>query len=118
MAEFGPYPARVVRVVDGDTVILDLDLGFGLYFQGEDWDGHVRLSCRVLGINAPELGTPEGEASKVFAESLLRPGMIAEVVSTGWDKYGGRFDGLIALPDGRDFGQAMLKAGQAKAYTR
>jgi len=39
------YKARVLRVVDGDTVDLDIDLGCSV---------HVHERCRLYGINAPE----------------------------------------------------------------
>lgn len=90
---------------DGDTVHLDIDVGFDIHLVNSP-------SCRVYGINAPELGTTEGIQSLAFAKSLL-DGQRVLVTSHGWDKYGGRFDGSIILPDGRDFAQAMIDAGQA-----
>jgi micrococcal nuclease len=39
------YKCKPVRVVDGDTVILDIDLGFHIT---------VRKSARLLGYDAPE----------------------------------------------------------------
>lgn len=110
---FGPYPARVVAIHDGDTVTLDIDLGFDHLIAGQDWNGKTRLSCRVYGINAPELSTAAGKAALAYAETLLHVGEVVQVASHGWDKYGGRFDGTITLPDGSDFAAAMLTAGQA-----
>ena len=40
------YHARLIRVLDGDTVEMDLDLGF---------DVHYVSPVRLKGINAPEL---------------------------------------------------------------
>jgi micrococcal nuclease len=40
------YKCKVVRVVDGDTVVLDIDLGFFIT---------IRRSCRLLKYNAPEM---------------------------------------------------------------
>ena len=116
MSSFGPYPARVAQVYDGDTIVLDIDLGFDHIIEGLDFDGKRRLACRVFGINAPELSTEAGKAAKAFAETLLKPGDRLTLLSHGWDKYGGRFDGAITLADGRDFGQAMIDAGQAVPY--
>lgn len=45
------YSAEIVRVVDGDTVVADIDLGFHTWRRGE-W-------LRLAGINAPE---PRGES--------------------------------------------------------
>jgi len=116
MTLFGPYPARVVNVHDGDTVTLDIDLGFDHLISGQDFDGKTRLACRVFGINAPELSTQAGKDALTFALTLLGPGARCQVTSHGWDKYGGRFDGVITLADGRDFAAAMLEAGQAVPY--
>jgi endonuclease YncB( thermonuclease family) len=44
---------------------------------------------------------------------LLKPGDICKVSSHGWDKFGGRFDGTIKMPDGRDFAKVMLESGHA-----
>lgn len=105
-----------MEVHDGDTVVLDLDLGFGFRIPGKSWGGKTELSCRVYGINAPELATEAGKAATTFARSMLLPGSLVTVLSHGWDKYGGRFDGSITLADGRDFGNAMIAAGFAVPY--
>lgn len=60
------YKCKVHRVVDGDTVILDIDLGFFIT---------IRRSCRLLKYNAPEMfGTkktdPEFKAGIKCKEKL------------------------------------------------
>lgn len=105
---FGPYPAVVTKIHDGDTLSTDLSLGFGIHQED--------LSCRVFGINAPELSTQAGKDALAFALTLLHVGDKVTVISHGWDKFGGRYDGSITLPDGRDFGDAMIAAGHAVAY--
>lgn len=110
---YGPYPGIIRQVHDGDTIHVDLDLGFGISFNGASWDGKPLLSCRVYGINAPELSTDAGKAARDFAQTLLTEGLRVSVLSHGWDKYGGRFDGSITLPDGRDFGTVMINSGHA-----
>lgn len=107
MSIFGPYPCRLLSIHDGDTMTLALDLGFDLTFK---------VNCRVFGINAPELSTPEGKAALAYAGSLIEASRPVSVVSHGWDKYGGRFDGSIQLADGRDFGQLMLDGGHAVPF--
>lgn len=103
-ATYGPFRATVHDVHDGDTANLDLDVGFGIT---------VHLACRVFGINAPELSTQAGVAARDFARTLLHPGDTVSVVSHGWDKYGGRFDGSIELADGMDFASLMLSTNHA-----
>jgi micrococcal nuclease len=115
MSTFGPYPAKVIDLHDGDTMHLQIDLGFGIQVVPYDLNGKADVSCRVYGINAPELSTEEGKTALFFAESLCPPGTIVTVLSHSWDKYGGRFDGSITLPDGTDFGTRMVEGGQAVA---
>lgn len=105
---FGPYRGVVDAVHDGDTINIRLDVGFDLT---------VYARCRILGINAPELSTDAGKAARDYAVSLLPAGSSVQVVSHGWDKYGGRIDATVTLADGRDFGQVMLEAGQAVPYS-
>src|SRR4051812_17700475 len=102
--KFGPYPAVVHDWHDGDTCHVDLDLGFGL---------KLALSCRIFGINAPELSTATGPASREYARLLCPTSTAVSITSHGWDKYGGRFDGEITLPDGSDFATQMLAADEA-----
>jgi micrococcal nuclease len=105
---FGPYPARVVTVHDGDTCTLDIDLGFQVT---------LRYNCRAYGINAPELNTAAGKLARDFARIILPALSTVTVTSHGWDKYGGRFDGTITLPDGRDWADVMVTAGHAAPLT-
>lgn len=57
------YAAKLIRVIDGDTLVLDLDLGF--------YSWRVGQSYRLLRIDAPELPTPEGKAAKAALEAVL-----------------------------------------------
>lgn len=107
MTTFGPYPAVVADVHDGDTMTLILDLGFNIAF---------RSACRIYGINAPELATQAGKDALTYALTLVKPGDKVTVVSHGWDKYGGRFDGEVTLSAGRVFGDLMIASGNAVPY--
>src|SRR5438552_2267195 len=115
---YGPYPGRIVGLHDGDTLSIDLDLGFGIIFNAHDLNGKPVNSCRIYGINAPELSTEAGKKALAYAESLVKPGDKATAVSHGWDAYGGRFDGTITLSDGSDFATKMVESGNAvwKSY--
>lgn len=116
MTTYGPYPARVVSVHDGDTVTLDIDLGFSVGIMGQSFAGKTQLAARVFGINAPELSTDAGKVAHAYAQTLLPTGLLVTVTSHLWDKYGGRFDGTITLPDGRDFATLMVQSGNAVLY--
>jgi endonuclease YncB( thermonuclease family) len=106
VAAFGPYRGVVDLVHDGDTVNVKLDVGFDLT---------VYARVRINGINAPELATAAGKAAREYGRTLLPAGTAVEVVSLGWDKYGGRIDGQITF-GGKDFAQAMIDAGHAKTW--
>ena len=108
MSTFGPYPAVVLSWHDGDTGHLDIDLGFAIHL-------HDQPSCRIFGINAPELSTDAGKAALLVAEQICPVGTKVSVISHGWDKYGGRFDGSLTLPDGSDYAARMIAAGAAIA---
>ena len=56
------YQAELNEVIDGDTVDLLIDLGFGVY---------VKERCRLYGIDAPEMPTAQGKAAKAYLESLI-----------------------------------------------
>lgn len=103
---FGPYPAVVTHIHDGDTCSLDLDLGFGLHA--------TEFNARFYGINAPELATAAGKTALAFLDTILHVGDAVLVTSYGWDKYGGRFDALLVKPGtNASINKQMLDAGQA-----
>ena len=56
------YRATVVRVIDADTLVLNIDLGFRV---------HTEIEGRINGIDAPEMSTPEGIAAREAVVNLL-----------------------------------------------
>jgi micrococcal nuclease len=51
------YRCAILRVVDGDTVDVDIDLGFGVWLRNE--------RVRIMGIDTPESRTSD-EVEKIF----------------------------------------------------
>ena len=103
MSTVWTYPrATVLYVHDGDTVAADLDLGFGL---------KLRQLLRLDGCNAIELSQPGGPEAHSNLVALLPVGAVVPVSVVGLDKYAGRCDAQITLPDGRDL-VTVLIAGQ------
>lgn len=106
------YTAKLIRVVDGDTVWLNVDLGFTV---------HVEICFRLLGINAPELygtGTTAGTDAKAHLATLLGQGAITlrseKPLKT--DKYGRWIaDVTVTRPDGSSFNvnKQMVADGHA-----
>ena len=66
------YDVVVVKVVDGDTVDVDIDLGFGVCLKDE--------RVRIMGIDTPESRTRDrvedlfGEAAKARLKELMKHG--------------------------------------------
>ena len=86
--------AVIVRVIDGDTVVVHMDLGWHTWRHDE----HVRLN----GIDAPERTDPARWAEgKAFVERLLPAGTEVLLVSEKLEKYG-RTLGRILLRDGHE----------------
>jgi len=53
----------MIRVIDGDTFVLDIDVGFNL---------HHHATVRLRGWNCPEVNTAEGNMAAGFADTVLR----------------------------------------------
>lgn len=66
------YDVKVIKVVDGDTVDVDIDLGFGICLKDE--------RVRIMGIDTPESRTSDkvedlfGEAAKARLKALMKNG--------------------------------------------
>ncbi|NTV28921.1 MAG: hypothetical protein HGA80_02450 [Candidatus Omnitrophica bacterium] len=91
------YRACVERVVDGDTLKVHVDLGFGTW---------TRQSLRLRGIDAPELGTKEGEAAKVFLQSVVKESAMLVIRSSRSDKFD-RYLADVFVPQG-DLGEDIF----------
>jgi micrococcal nuclease len=63
------YKCKIVRIIDGDTIVCNIDLGFGTWIHDE----HVRLAR----INTPETRTKDlnekrrGYEAKQFTEDII-----------------------------------------------
>ena len=73
------YKAFVERVIDGDTLKVEIDLGF---------QNRFREIIRLKSIDAPELDTPEGKAAKKFVEDELNDVEFITIKSTRSEKWG------------------------------
>ena len=77
------YKCKVIKVVDGDTVDVDIDLGFGIMLTDE--------RVRVMGIDTPESRTSDkvedlfGEAAKARVKELMKGDV---VLITQEDRHG------------------------------
>ena len=123
------YRAHIIKIVDGDTVDVDIDLGFGIVLSNE--------RVRINGIDTPESRTRDkvekkfGLAAKARLKSLLGKTctLKTQINKNGEDmkgKFGrilGDFDVYDAATDSWrpvtavliDEGHAVAYHGQAKA---
>ena len=92
------YNCKVRRVVDGDTVDIDIDLGFSHWIHGE----RIRLD----GIDTPECRTRDDEekyfgnlAKDYVLEWIERNGPDLRVKTTYKDKYGRYLRQIISRSD-------------------
>ena len=73
------YFATLVRVIDGDTLVVSVDLGFKIKHQ---------ITCRLRGINCPEMSTDAGKTAKSFVERDIVPGQGLLIETYKTEKYG------------------------------
>ncbi|MBN1699641.1 MAG: thermonuclease family protein, partial [Spirochaetales bacterium] len=72
------YSGSVVETVDGDTLWVNLDLGF---------ETRTKQKVRLRGINAEDITTEEGKKAKEYTEERLKQCDYV-IVKTYWrDKY-------------------------------
>lgn len=101
---------KVIKVVDGDTIDVLIDLGF---------DTHVKKRIRLNGINAPESRTRNLEEKKLGLAAKSRLKELCEnkdliLKSFGVGKYG-RVLGEI-FNHGASINNVMVAEGHAKFY--
>ena len=101
------YNCKIVRVVDGDTVDVDIDLGFGIWIQKE--------RIRLYAIDTPESRTRDsmekifGKMASAIVEKFLPLGSI-QILQTVQDKAGkfGRVLGKFKIFDGKNDRETTL----------
>ncbi len=111
------FVALVKRVVDGDTLLVEVDCGFGCWMQ-------QRL--RLRGIDTPELKTAEGRRAHAFVQDALGQLDFVVVKTARPDKYDRYLADVFYLPGERDAGKVaaegvylnnqLLKEGLASAF--
>ena len=108
------YKAKIKRFVDGDTVDVDIDLGFGIVL--------VKQRIRLYGIDTPESRTRDKEekfygklAAKFLKDQCKKSSSIT--LRTHLDKKGkyGRILGEIIV-DGVNINQLMIAEHMAVEY--
>ena len=100
------YKAYIEKIVDGDTLRLNIDLGFGF------WN---RRYLRLRGIDSPELSTKAGKAAQAFVESELKGlSMITLRTTTQTDIHNRYIADVFYGKENIHLNQRILDAGFAK----
>jgi micrococcal nuclease len=115
------YDVVVLRVVDGDTVDVDINLGFGVWLKDE--------RVRIMGIDTPESRTSDrvedlfGEAAKARLKDLMKHGgrLITTEDASGEDmkgKFGRILGDFYVEHDGKKerVTDILIEEGHAVAY--
>ena len=113
------YKCKVRKVVDGDTVDIDIDLGFGIWLNDE--------RVRIMGIDTPESRTSDpvekifGLAAKERVKHLLgeNPTLISKVKGDGNEEMRGKFGRILGdfrTPQGDLLTQKLMAEGHAVGY--
>jgi len=118
MTQQNEYDVHLIKVVDGDTVDVDIDLGFGICLKDE--------RVRIMGIDTPESRTSDrveklfGIAAKNRLKELLEKD--AKLITTedkdGEDMKGkfGRVLGDFRAADGKLVTEIMIAEGHCVPY--
>ena len=101
------YASRFIRAVDGDTVGLDLDLGFYQWRLGRTY--------RLARIDAPEIRTEGGPAARDALAAILSGARAILATTSRADSFDRWIVELYA--DGESVSDALVAAGFATYRT-
>lgn len=100
------YTAKVIRVVDGDTIDVVLDLGFHISFE---------MKLRLFGINTPELREESGKIARDRLKEKIDGKVITVyTIKDKQEKYG-RYLAKIFLAR-EDINEWLISEGLAVRY--
>ncbi len=110
------YGCTVRRVIDGDTIDVDADLGF---------DVSIKLRLRFAGINTPESRTRNleekalGKAATAFLKDALESADAVEFESHDRGKFGRVLATPFIVKCGKrtDICKLMIREGHAREYS-
>ena len=108
-ADLYVYKASVQRVIDGDTYLLDIDLGLHV---------HTHARVRLFGVNAPEIRGDDKDAglaatARTVELLTLNGPVMVRTIKDRKEKYG-RWLCHIVLADGRSLADVLISEGHAK----
>lgn len=103
------YHAKVINVVDGDTIVVDIDLGFNVVLSNQ--------IVRLLGVDTPEsrtgdkiekvFGLASKDYTKLFIETCKKEVIVRTYKSDDTEKFG-RLLGEIINPESKEVLNTLL----------
>lgn len=99
------YFAKVIKVLDGDTFDVMIDLGFGVKQE---------FRVRLNGIDTPELNTAKGKKALEFVKELIENKTVI-LHDAGQEKYG-RARANVELMDGSDLSTLLIEKNIGVEY--
>ena len=94
------YAATVLRIIDGDTVWVEIDCGFGV---------SIEEKLRLRGINTPELSSDEGVIARLFVGERLKVGTTIVLTTSRSDLYDRYVADVFYLPEEEDAGVILAE---------
>jgi micrococcal nuclease len=94
------YKAFIKNIIDGDTITVDIDLGFNIL---------TTHTLRLNGIDCPELPTEEGQKAKAFVEQSLSGVPFIVIKTYRPDKYSRYLVDVFYSPELSDPDEVILK---------
>lgn len=116
------YRANIVRVIDGDTIEVDIDLGFTLWLRNQ--------TIRLLGVDCPETRSRDkeevvyGKMAKKFVEDfcaecvgqVLIQTEIEDVIGSNREKFGRILANVLNEKSGESLNDLLLDKFLAVPY--
>ena len=108
------YNCKITRIVDGDTVDIDIDLGFGVWLHKE--------RVRIYGIDTPESRTRDKEEKKygLMAKEFVKQFVKGDSIKLTTQKYDakGKFGRILGdiIVDNRSLSDTMIQEHHAVIY--
>ena len=108
------YKAKLIRIVDGDTIDAQIDLGFDVF---------VNKRIRLWGINAPETRSRDKGEVSAGKKTLMRLGAILalsggefDLITHGDGKYGRCLGEIFVKEHKESVNQVLINEGLAEVY--
>lgn len=111
------YRAAPVRAVDGDTIVVIVDVGFGLHLHPGNEGAHLRL----LRVDTPERAEPNWIDATTFTAAWLAEagaGWSLTIQTERADSFGRYLAEVWRIADGANLSDDLLASGLAVPYER